>query len=387
MHTIINFDNRGKAEEKLLEKSSISFENKDLIRSFVNFKTAEKVKLPRINMYMSTLRLMAERYLEDRDFRDITKEDMIDIVAKIERGYHSDWTKYSYEVIIKTFYRWLGMTDVIEWIKAKPPGNKKLPEDLITEEEVKAMINVAITLRDKAFIACLYEGGFRIGEIGGLAIKDVTFDNYGAIVMVNGKTGMRRVRLIFAMPYLAQWLELHPTKDDKNAPVWVLQGRGAKRNCMTYQAWRNQLQRIAERAGVRCKVNPHNFRHSRATALASHLTDSQLDEYLGWVPGSKMASVYVHLSGRDLDKELLKMYGIEDIEEKKGELLSVQCPHCRTLNTSGAQICNNCRMPLTVDEVIRKEERIADLSTDLIELVAKNPEIAELLKKYADAKR
>ena len=49
--------------ELLLEKSSIIEESKDLIRRFVEFKTAEKVKLPRIVKYLSTLRLLAERYL------------------------------------------------------------------------------------------------------------------------------------------------------------------------------------------------------------------------------------------------------------------------------------------------------------------------------------
>ena len=35
------------------------------------------------------------------------------------------------------------------------------------------------------------------------------------MVIVNGKTGMRRVRLIFAMPYLSQWLESHPLREKK----------------------------------------------------------------------------------------------------------------------------------------------------------------------------
>ena len=47
-----------------------------------------------------------------------------------------------------------------------------------------------------------------------------------------------------------------------------------------------------------------------------------------------MPSIYVHMSGRDLDRDLLKMYGLEAEEEKKvNELKTLQCPHCRTLNT------------------------------------------------------
>ncbi|HDS45716.1 MAG TPA: hypothetical protein ENN68_06465 [Methanomicrobia archaeon] len=46
------------------------------------------------------------------------------------------------------------------------------------------------------------------------------------------------------------------------------------------------------------RVNPHNFRHSWSTHLASRLTESQMEEYSGWVQGSKMLSIYVYLSGR-----------------------------------------------------------------------------------------
>ena len=56
---------------------------------------------------------------------------------------------------------------------------------------------------DKALIAMLYEGGFRISELGTMTLKDVSFDRYGVLAMVNGKTGMRRERLIWSMPYVA----------------------------------------------------------------------------------------------------------------------------------------------------------------------------------------
>lgn len=36
----------------------------------------------------------------------------------------------------------------------------------------------------------------RIGEILSLKIKNIQFDEYGIVLTVNGKTGMRRVRII-----------------------------------------------------------------------------------------------------------------------------------------------------------------------------------------------
>lgn len=58
------------------------------------------------------------------------------------------------------------------------------------------MINTAKHPRDKALIAILYDSGARVGEIAGLLVKHVSFDQLGAVIMVKGKTGMRRVRLV-----------------------------------------------------------------------------------------------------------------------------------------------------------------------------------------------
>lgn len=35
-------------------------------------------------------------------------------------------------------------------------------------------------------------------------------------------------------------------------------------------------------------VNPHHFRHSRATYLANYLTEAQMCEWFGWVHGSRV---------------------------------------------------------------------------------------------------
>ncbi|WP_394344768.1 hypothetical protein [Salinigranum halophilum] len=55
-------------------------------------------------------------------------------------------------------------------------------------------------------------------------------------------------------------------------------------------------------------MNPHHFRHSRATHLANWLTEAQLCEWFGWVQGSNVPARYVHLSGRDIDNAYLALF-------------------------------------------------------------------------------
>ena len=181
---------------------------------------------------------------------------------------------------------------MISWIKCNDVKNKKLPEEILTEEDIKKMIDSAQKARDKAIVAVLYESGCRVGEFLTMKIKNVQFDRYGAIIVVQGKTGYRRIRLVSSVPYLAEWINNHPFNDNPEAWLWISL-RNFKR--LPYNSLRTILRVIAEKAGIRKSVNPHAFRHARATYLANFLTEAQMKEFFGWVQDSDMASVYVHI--------------------------------------------------------------------------------------------
>lgn len=44
--------------------------------------------------------------------------------------------------------------------------------------------------------------------------------------------------------------------------------------------------------------------------MANNFTEAQMNMYFGWVRGSNMPSICVHLSGRDIDDAVLKANGI-----------------------------------------------------------------------------
>jgi len=96
-----------------------------------------------------------------------------------------------------------------------------LPQDLLTEPEVKLMAEYCSNPRNRALILLIYETGGRIGEILSLSLRAISFDRYGAILTVGGKTGGRRVRIIFSAAALAEWLNHHPAKDDHDSPLWT----------------------------------------------------------------------------------------------------------------------------------------------------------------------
>lgn len=48
-----------------------------------------------------------------------------------------------------------------------------------------------------------------------------------------------------------------------------------------------------------------------------------MKELLGWVQGSEIASIYVHLSGKDVDNALLKLNGVHVEEEQSRQISKI----------------------------------------------------------------
>jgi hypothetical protein len=67
-------------------------------------------------------------------------------------------------------------------------------------------------------------------------IRQVQFDQYGAVFIVNGKMEYRRIRLIKSAPLLAGWLDTHPSRNDPNAPLWVNVGSTRHGGAFDYNA-------------------------------------------------------------------------------------------------------------------------------------------------------
>ncbi|MBI3190521.1 tyrosine-type recombinase/integrase [archaeon] len=344
-----------KSALKRIETFKTSERNKKTILKFSDYLFSEGLSKARIIKYISHLKKISE--LIKKDFEEAGREDIERIFRTIETSDLSDWTKKDYRVICKRFYKWLRKEDdyppEVRWLKATMRNNKhKLPDDMLTQDEIIKMVDAADHPRDKALVFCLYESGCRIGEIATLRLRNIESDEYGAIIHVTGKTGDRRVRLIAASPSLWSWVNVHPYKDDPDAFLWLGIGTKNKNKMMSYSSIVMMLKNLGQKAGIKKKIHPHLFRHSRATELANKLTEAQLKEMFGWTQSSSQAATYVHLSGRDVDNALLNVYGIkkDETEKEKSKLKPKVCIRCRMQNPVTVDFCGRCGLILDEDK-------------------------------------
>ena len=235
-------------------------------------------------------------------------------------------TKRDIEIAFRKFLRYMNDThsksfDVSWQLRKKNCANLPI---ILTKEEVEQLIEACDNIRDRAFIAALYDSGCRIGEFLNLKREDIEFDQYGALLKVNGKTGARQVRIISSVPLLRKQLENVP--QDPKSYVWLTKfNRRAREEVpMKHRGSIIILKKAAIKAGLKKRVYCHLLRHSRATELAKFLTEAQLCEFFGWKLGSNIVRTYVHLSGRDVDEAVLKASGIKKDESESPDKLLIR---------------------------------------------------------------
>lgn len=373
------------------EDAEVSPENKAVIDSFAKQRLAKGIGRLRVAKCVYCLRFMA-KWLA-KPFDKATKEDLISMVGGLENKPYSENTRHDFKVVLKMFYKWLKGNDEsfppeISWLKAVLKNKThKLPEELLSEDEVLAMARKAEHPRDKAFVLVLYESGCRIGELLSLRMKNVLFDQYGAILRVTGKTGDRRVRIISSAPALTAWISIHAHADDPECSLWPPLDTSHRHYAheVDHQSMYQKLKLLASRAGIKKRIFPHLFRHSCATALAGKLTEAQMKEYFGWTQGSNMAAVYVHMSGRDVDNALLALQGMVKPEEKKEEKMLLQgCPRCHEKNSPGSKYCIRCGSPMEVRQMMEMEHE-RKTGDEVMNTLMQNSEVREfLLRKVVE---
>lgn len=342
--------------------ASIAPERRKTVEAFLVYLKAKGLGICRIEGYAHAIRTLE---MLNKGYMEMTKQDLMTWSFHLDAAYKPA-TTVVYRVSIKSFFRWLYIDDedskeyppIVRWMKIKKL-KKDYGKHVMTRQDILALMKCTSLPRDRAIIHVLYESGCRAGEFLNMKVGEVVFDQYGVVIRVNGKTGERRVRLVESIPDLTLWMNMHPHRDNPNAALWVSVLKPF--NLIERVTLNAVISKIADRAGLPKGISAHSFRHSRATHLASDLTEAQMKVCFGWTGDSTMPGRYVHLSGRDVDSTLLRLSGIEVTASEKAAnpIMPRACPRCTHANSPAAKFCEQCSSPLDVKTAIAVEEKTA----------------------------
>ncbi len=324
----------------------------------------------------------------NKDFTAIERREMQKIVAEINANNSiSPHKKHRTMLALKVLYRHILGEDTfyppqVAFIKTTiKSSERKLPSDLLNEDEIEKIIQSAGSLRDKAVIALLWDTGMRIGELVNLKISSVALDgDIAHVQIIRGKTGARKVPILYSVPYLSAYIQLRQDAKHDDA-LFIAEGNWRyKMTPITAAGASKMLKETAARAGIKKHVHPHLLRHSRATNLACRLTEPQMRQFFGWTGGSDMPNTYVHLSGRDLDNSFMIANGKKPSEQIIVQQTEKVCLRCRKVNPATNSYCSVCGSVLDAGRLVKEDEDKKIVQKTMLEML-KDPKLKEELLK------
>jgi integrase len=390
--------------------------NAMLLYNFLLVEQNEKnVKLSTKTTHIKVIYLF-NRFLHFKDFEESTKQDILDYLNSLKKSDIDDpthkWigTYNTRQMILTKFFRWLynkNEGNREKWITpeciqgVKPLSRKEKspykPSDIWTNEEHSIFLKYCPEKRDQCYHAMANDTSCRPHELLSIRIGDIKFKvsstgkQYAEVHIKESKTKPRTLPLIFSVPYIKEWIELHPFANNNNSWLFISLGdrslgKQLTENGLYRQYIRSYRQKFfpkllgdpsmeeREKSLIRNLLtkpwNPYIMRHSALTHKSQILKESTLRDHAGWSMTSKMPNVYIHYFGNESSKSLLEAYGIENYSKEQTSFLKNKtCPNCNELYKPEAKFCVKCRMVLSYDSYseVRNEDKqkIDRLETDM----------------------
>jgi integrase/recombinase XerD len=298
---------------------------------------------------------------------------------------------------IKHFFRWAynqrGKEEVIptsEWdtpqfVRIKKKKTKRLSPYSETEiwdkDELLAVIKYQPYLRNKAALTLFWDLDARNHEVTMLKIKNVRLrEKYGeGEVPYEAKTGSGPMLLTCSFPYIRDWLNEHPFRNNPEARLICNLHNGAPVKPESMWSMMKQLRgRIARLLGkgeitdpkereileylLRAKKwNPYCIRHSAITYDSDSLPEFALKKKVRWSMNSKQPSRYIkRRMGNNLKMQILQREGI-DLDEGiiKSKHVVISCHRCNVVNSRENIFCSKCTYPLVPQayDILKENER------------------------------
>lgn len=234
-------------------------------------------------------------YYNSKKAQDITEEEIITFLRYLvnDRKISTSYQNQSINSIKFYYERVLGgkrKTYLIE----RPRKEKYLP-DVLSEEEVSAIIKAIPNLKHKAIIMTIYSGGLRISELINLKVKDIDSDRMQIrIEQSKGKKDRYTLLSNKTLLILRKYFTEYKPKE------WLFEGEsgGQYADSSIYSIFKKAI----VSANIKKKVSIHSLRHSFATHLLENGTDLRYIQNLLGHSSSKTTEIYTHITNKGFDQ-------------------------------------------------------------------------------------
>ena len=284
MADYLNISQMKKLQETLLkhlaenEAKTEEIPNVEYLKMFIDAKQIEGCSERTLQYYRVTIEHMLGSI--DTPIRKITTDEI--------RGYLVDYQKVNNcsKVTVdnvrrnmSSFFSWLEEEDYIlkspmrriHKIKTKQPV-----KETITDEMIEKLRDNCTCVRDLAMIDLLYSTGIRVGELVGLNISDIDFEERECIVFGKGDKERRVYFDAKAKLHLQEYIE---SRTDDNPALFVTLDAPHAR--LKISGVEIRVRELGRKLNID-KIHPHKFRRTMATrAIDKGMPIEQVQKILG----------------------------------------------------------------------------------------------------------
>lgn len=234
-------------------------------------------------------------YYQPRSYKELTVED-------VERYNHNVIIGQGLSVsfqrgmvgAIKLFYSH-GQNTKMDLNKLQRPFKEHRLPDVLSKEEVEAIIKSTNNIKHKALLGIIYSCGLRIGEVIALELKHMDKDRK-LIKIVQAKGKKDRY-----VPYSDKLRSILHTYFGQYSPQKYL-FEGQYEGPYTERSAAKVLQNAIKKCGIKKNATLHTLRHSFATHLLEAGTDIRYIQELLGHNSPKTTMIYTHVSSKKISE-------------------------------------------------------------------------------------
>jgi site-specific recombinase XerD len=267
---------------------------RDCPQSFINKLNELRYSQNTVDVYTDMFEEFIN-YYNEVELDDITEEMIVDFLRYLVKERHVS-TSYQNQSInaIKFYYEKVMRGQRKVYLIERPREEKYLPE-VLSQEEVKLILNNTENLKHKAVLMTIYSAGLRISEAINLKLKDI--DSGRMQIRVEQAKG-KKDRYTLLSEKTLQTLRKYVV--EYKPGEWLFEGMNGER--YSQKAIQVMLKKAVEKSKITKRVTVHTLRHSFATHLLESGTDLRYIQSLLGHENTKTTEIYTHITTKGFDQ-------------------------------------------------------------------------------------
>jgi integrase/recombinase XerD len=262
------------------------------IQNFKRYLSSKRYSPNTIKVYSDSLATFL-RYFSTKDVADISNDDLIDFNNNyiLKNNFSASFQNQVVNAV-KLFYSAIHHHKIDVELIHRPRREKLLP-NVLSKEEVKAILGAPYNLKHRAMLAMIYSCGLRRSEL--LSLTKFDIDSKRMVVIIRMAKGKKDRIVPLSTKILALLRDYYKSYNPKE---FLFEGQSGGK--YSEKSLENVLKQSLFKARIEKPVTLHWLRHSYATHLLENGTDLRYIQDLLGHKSSKTTEIYTHVSTKNI---------------------------------------------------------------------------------------